>query len=147
MMVDKVFGEPLYFKLVDNIPISKTLYYPIITSDSHLLIYKQADLVDPNVVPLCRFYYAGIQKFLMYDDEYCVYDVDKRLLEERSRILHESDKITNYKQIQWWLGKCPANYYFENPKKHNSVLMSALCKIEDGMEEYQRVCVYKCKCR
>ena len=146
MSNEKIYGDPSYYELVSNISLNKSMYYPIITNDCYLLTYKQTNLIDPNVTPLCKYHYAGIQKFLISDDEYCVYDIDRRLLDERSRLLHESGKITDYSHIQSWLGKCPTNYKIDNVKKHNATVMSALCKIEDGLEEFYKICVYKCKC-
>ena len=146
---DKIIGDPTYYELISNISLSKLLYYPIIVADCQLITYKVANLVNPKSIPLCQYYYAGTRKFMIGDDEYAVYDIDKRQLDQRSRLLHQSGSIYNYRDIQWWLGKVPNHYIKErsidgqNSTKLASY-MTALNKIESGIEDYKRICIYKC---
>lgn len=149
MRDNKVISDPVYYQLIDNIGISKMLYYPIIVADCRLITYKEANLVDPESIPLCQYHYAGIKKFLIGDDEYAAYDIDKRQLDKRCRLLHESNSIDNYRAIQWWLGKVPNHYMKQksiddyNLTKFASY-MAAFNKIESGIEDYKRICIYKC---
>lgn len=144
MTKDNIYGEPTYYELIDNVKLNKLLYYPIITADCYLLTYKEASLLGPQSIPLCRYYYAGIKKFMIGDNEYSTYDIDKRQLDQRSRLLNESGSIDNYKDVQWWLGKSPRHYKLNECTDADKRIMSALGKIEAGAEEYQRICVYQC---
>lgn len=148
-MGDKIVGEPSYYELIEDIILFKSQYHPIIPTDCHLLIYKQSDLINPTSLPICKFHYAGILKFIIGDCEYAACDIDIRELDIRSRQLQRDEKILNYDLIQWWIGNQsrPTN---NNSKLSRKVrvttvpIMKMMSKLESGIEEYERVCVYKC---
>lgn len=144
---DKVYGEPSYYQLLSNILLPKKLYHPLVSTDCYLLTYKSSALTDPNVRPLCKYHYAGIRKYIFDDTEYYACDIDKRLLEERAQLLYRSQTIDNYKEILWWLGRVPSNFAIHegNMGQRSRSIAAAISLIENGAEEYQKVCVSKCK--
>ena len=145
------YGDPSFYKLISQLHLAKRSFYPIITTDCQLIIYKQAQLTDPDITPVCKFYYAGIRKYLIGDIEHAVYDLDRRELDRMSLRLYRNDELSkkDYENIQWWLGRRP------NPKIHtldysndNSqiavIANKLLGKIENQAEEYHTACIYQC---
>lgn len=147
----QAYGEPSFYKLINKYKLSKSYFYPIITTDCELIIYKKSELIDPDVVPVCEFYYAGIRKYLINDVEYATYDLDKRELDRISTQLYYEDKLpkVDYDNIQWWLGRRPNPSLgtLDNLDESNQVIIITnrlLGQIENKSEEYHTVCIYKC---
>jgi hypothetical protein len=141
----QTFGEPSFYQLICYTQIRKNDYYPIITRDCYLVIYKPNILQDPNLKPICRFYDSGVRKYLIDDCEYATCDINKRELNSISRHNHEIGKINNYELIQWWLGNiCNPNKMPQDMRPlFDNTILSVVGQLESSAEDCKTDCIYK----
>ena len=115
-----MLGEPKYYELISNVAILKEMFYPTIFADSYLIMYKPSDLTDPAITPICQYYYSGIKRFILDDEEYSSMDIDINQLNMTALRLYNDGAISaeHYNSIKSWMG--------HNSEITNTTLMSAI---------------------
>jgi len=134
-----MISNPEYFELVSNILITQKLFHPVIFTDCNLITYKLSELQDPDILPICQYYYAGIKRYIINETEYSTVDVNKSALYKTTVKLSDDNIISNqlFNEVMCWLGRDIKTHYDSKKQIINT--------IDRASNDMYTVCIYKIK--